>query len=459
MSSELAQQAADVAIRVQGLKKRYEIYETPGARLRQFFAPRLARLLGRAPGKYFSEFWALKGVSFEVRRGDVVGIIGRNGSGKSTLLQIICGTLTPTEGLVETNGRVAALLELGSGFNPEFSGRENVYLNAALLGLSRAQIDQRFEAIAQFAEIGEHIDQPVKTYSSGMFVRLAFAVIVHVDADILIIDEALAVGDVFFTQKCMRFLRKFVEHGTILLVTHDTNSVMSFCSRAIWLDAGVQRLTGGSKQVCEQYLAALYQGQLADQPADLPAIATLPAPVSARMPDFKDMRLDTFNKSNLRNDLEVFRFEDGADSFGTNLVKLEQVYLLSEDGAPLSWAVGGEMVELKIIAQPLTDMGEPIVGFVVKDKLGQSLFGDNTYLTFMANPLFKRAKSQITARFRFRMPIMPAGDYTIAIGIAQGTQDSHTVHKWVHDALVFKSHSSGVTTGLLGIPMQSISLE
>jgi lipopolysaccharide transport system ATP-binding protein len=455
MSSEMIRQASEVAIRVQSLTKRYEIYETPGARLKQFFAPRLAGILGRKPKQYFREFLALKDVSFEVKRGDVVGIIGRNGSGKSTLLQIICGTLTPSNGCVETHGRVAALLELGSGFNPEFSGRENVYLNAALLGLSKEQIDQRFEAISQFAEIGEHIDQPVKTYSSGMFVRLAFAVIVHVDADILIIDEALAVGDVFFTQKCMRFLRKFVEHGTILLVTHDTNTVMSFCSRAIWLDAGARRSMGTSKQVCEQYLAALYQSE----PSEQTAPAVLPSANVEIIADSKDLRQEVVRDSALRNDLEVFKFQDGVESFGTNLVSLESVVLLSDDGKPLSWALGGELIELKVTARAHALLSCPIVGFVVKDKLGQTLFGDNTYLSFMQTPVSKQAMSTITARFRFRMPVMPTGDYTIAIGIAEGTQDSHTVHKWVHDALAFKSHSSSVTTGLLGIPMLSIHLE
>ena len=184
----------DIAIRVSNLGKYYQIYDAPRDRLKQFVLSRLQRLIGKQPKQYFREFWALKEVSFEIKKGETVGIIGRNGSGKSTLLQMICGTLFPTNGTVETRGRIAALLELGSGFNPEFTGRENVYLNGAVLGLSKEEIDTRFDAIAAFADIGDFIEQPVKTYSSGMFVRLAFAIQANVDPEILIVDEALAGG-------------------------------------------------------------------------------------------------------------------------------------------------------------------------------------------------------------------------------------------------------------------------
>ena len=185
----------DISIRVQNISKCFQIYDTPRDRLKQFVAPRLQSLMGQVPKQYFREFWALKDVSFEIKRGETIGIVGHNGSGKSTLLQIICGTLSPTGGAIEANGRIAALLELGSGFNPEFTGRENVYLNAALLGLTNEEVDERFDAIAAFADIGDFIERPVKTYSSGMFVRLAFAVQAQVDPDIFIVDEALVVGD------------------------------------------------------------------------------------------------------------------------------------------------------------------------------------------------------------------------------------------------------------------------
>lgn len=248
----------DVAISVQGIHKRYEIYANPRDRLKQFLLPRLQRAAGRMPQQYFREFWAVKDVSFQIKKGETVGIIGRNGSGKSTLLQMICGTLTPTSGTVETRGRIAALLELGSGFNPEFSGRENVYLNAAVLGLSKQDIDQRFDAIAAFADIGPFIDQPVKAYSSGMLARLAFAVAVEVDPDVLVIDEALSVGDMAFQEKSFTRMKRIRDAGTsILFVSHSPSAVRNFCDRAIWLDTGHMRAIGERLSVCDQYQHAM----------------------------------------------------------------------------------------------------------------------------------------------------------------------------------------------------------
>ena len=251
----------DAVIQVQGLQKCFQIYNSPGQRLRQFLQPRVQRWLGRDVQRYYREFWALRDVSFEIRKGQTVGIIGRNGSGKSTLLQMICGTLHPTAGHVEVRGRVAALLELGSGFNPEFTGRENVFFNAGVLGQSEERTREKFADIEAFADIGEFMDQPVKTYSSGMLVRLAFAVIAHVDADILVIDEALAVGDAFFTQKCMRFLRSFMQQGTVLFVSHDTAAVKSLCDKVIWIEKGQLVESGPAKEVCDLYLQAFYEEQ------------------------------------------------------------------------------------------------------------------------------------------------------------------------------------------------------
>lgn len=245
---------SEIAIRISGVSKCYQIYGTPRDRLKQFLLPRIQRIFGVKPHNYFREFWAVRDASFEIRRGETVGIIGRNGSGKSTLLQMICGTLTPTTGSVETQGRIAALLELGSGFNPEFTGRENVYLNASILGLSRQQTDDRLDRILEFADIGEFIDQPVKTYSSGMFVRLAFSVIAHVDPEILIIDEALSVGDAFFQSKCAAAMRALMKRGTtILFVSHDTSSVKALCDQAILLQHGEIIAQGPADVVVEKY--------------------------------------------------------------------------------------------------------------------------------------------------------------------------------------------------------------
>ena len=249
--------SSEISVRVENLSKCYQIYDQPRDRLKQFIMPRLQRKLGQASRQYFREFWALKDVSFEVKRGETVGIIGRNGSGKSTILQMICGTLNPTSGSVQTNGRIAALLELGSGFNPEFTGRENIYMNGAVLGLSRNEIEQRFDDIVAFADIGDFLDQPVKTYSSGMYVRLAFSVIVHVDADILIVDEALAVGDMYFQAKCMAHMKRLMNSGvTVLFVSHDITSVKALCSRAVYLDRGNMVSVGPTDEVVEAYYSA-----------------------------------------------------------------------------------------------------------------------------------------------------------------------------------------------------------
>jgi lipopolysaccharide transport system ATP-binding protein len=230
---------SEIAIKVERLSKSYQIYDQPRDRLKQFVMPRLQRVAGLLPKQYYREFCALKDVSFEVKKGETVGIIGRNGSGKSTLLQMICNTVSPSSGYITTHGRIAALLELGAGFNAEFTGRENVYMNASVLGLTKDEINDRFHEIAAFADIGEFIEQPVKTYSSGMHARLAFSIAINVDPEILIVDEALSVGDARFVAKCMRRIKDIQKHGaSILFVSHDVGSVRTLCERAIWLDKG-----------------------------------------------------------------------------------------------------------------------------------------------------------------------------------------------------------------------------
>ena len=446
--------SSDAVIRVQGLSKCYQIYEHASDRLRQFVLPRLQHFIGRRPTQYYREFWSLQDVSFDVKRGETVGIIGRNGSGKSTLLQIICGTLNPSVGSVEVWGRVAALLELGSGFNPEFTGRENVYLNAGVLGLSREQTVQRFADIEGFADIGQFIDQPVKTYSSGMMVRLAFAVIAHVDADILVIDEALAVGDAFFTQKCMRFLRRFMQTGTVLFVSHDTASVQNLCSRAIWLERGQIAQEGNPKAVSEHYLQAFYEAQQGK------GTTTRLKPIENQSASLalKDQRLEFINASNLRNDLQLFEFDPLASGFGQGGATITSVQFLDSEGAPLSWVVGGELVALQITVLCHQVLASPIVGFTIKDRLGQSLFGDNTSVTYLGKPQTSQAGQQLCARFTFEMPRLAPGDYSVLAAVADGTQQDHVQHHWIHDALLFKSASSSVAAGLIGIPMRQIEM-
>jgi lipopolysaccharide transport system ATP-binding protein len=447
----------DIAIRVNSLSKCYEIYSNPRDRLKQFFSPRIQRLIGQSPKQYFREFWAVKEVSFEIKKGETVGILGRNGSGKSTLLQMICGTLTPTSGSIETNGRIAALLELGSGFNPEFTGRENVYMNASVLGLSNEEINLRFNDIASFADIGDFIEQPVKTYSSGMMLRLAFAVISHVDADILVVDEALAVGDAFFTQKCMRFLRNFMKTGTVMFVSHDTGAIVNLCHKAILINQGKVVETGLPKDVIQHYLATLY-----DSSQEVGGIKAVDANMTTSQHDeqleYLDLRDGLINASQLRNDVEVFQFKPDQAGFGTGEAEIVSVKLLDQNYTPLSWVVGGENVVLDIRCVAHQDILRPIVGFQFKDRLGQVVFADNTYLIYQKNPQKVTQHNGFFARFEFRLPVLPTGDYSISVAIADGSQDSHVQHHWMHDALVIKVHASSVCFGLVGIPMKKITL-
>lgn len=426
------------AIIISQVSKFYSIYERPSHRLLQ--------AIWRGQKCFFQKFWALRDISFEVNKGETIGIIGRNGSGKSTLLQIICGTLSQTQGEVIKNGRVAALLELGAGFNQEFTGRENVYMNASILGLSKEQIDARYEDIVAFADIGEFIEQPVKTYSSGMFVRLAFAVIAHVDADILIIDEALAVGDAFFTQKCMRFLRQFKKEGTVLFVSHDTAAVINLCQRAVWLDQGRIRMMGGAKEVCEAYCQSIYELQSSQGSKETPAKAR-------EIPSVKSP------KPSPVLDIEQFVFDPDEASFGAGGASISNVQLLDAKGEPLNrLAEAGETVIIAVQCQAHKEIGSPIVGFFVKDRLGQILFGENTFKSYMMKPLHVNAGKTFAARFEFGMPLLPTGDYSICAAIAEGTQLDHVQHHWIHDALIFRINSSMVHCGLIGIPMHSIEL-
>lgn len=439
--------AAAPAIVVDGVSKQFLMFQRPQDRLWQALFPRKAR------GKTFN---ALQDVSFTVARGETVGIIGRNGSGKSTLLQMICGTLRPTTGQITINGRVAALLELGAGFNPEFSGRDNVYLNGAIMGLSRADIDARMEAILAFSEIGDFIDQPVKTYSSGMYVRLAFAIIAHVDADILIIDEALAVGDALFTQKCMRFLREFKKTGTVLFVSHDSSAVINLCDRAVWLHQGEMRAVGEAKDVCEQYLAMLFDASNAAP--DDKANPLQSKTEYAQPEEWVDQRKAFLTHSHLRTDFEMFAFDPQQAGFGKGGAKIIDVHFTNTAGQPLNWVVGLEKVQLHIQIELLKDLDRPIVGFYVKDRLGQELFGDNTYMTYADQPVAAKAGQHLQVQFHFIMPILPPGDYTIAVAIANGTQLEHEQHHWIHDAVLFHSHTKSSIHGLVGVPMQHIHI-
>jgi lipopolysaccharide transport system ATP-binding protein len=474
-SSEAGAQNPDIVLTVKSVSKAYRIWRDPAARLK---AP-LWNILGKAlpnwilnlspklklraqnSARYYKDFYALKDINFELHKGESLAIIGRNGSGKSTLLQIIAGTLSPTAGEVKVTKRIAALLELGSGFNPEFTGRENVYLNASVLGLKRKEIDARLNDILAFADIGDFIDQPVKTYSSGMSMRLAFAVIAHVDAEILIVDEALAVGDVFFVQKCMRFIRKFQEKGTLILVTHDTGSAQSLCQKAIWLHKGDCKGKGSIKTISEDYLKATYaenQGVALFDQKDIAQKTNLaPAKTAERV---IDQRAAFINQSNLRNDIEIFDFNPHSAGFGAGGAIIEKVQLLdASSGQPLSYGVGGEDVALSITIRAKIELTQPIIGFLFKNHLGQVVFAENTYITYVTHPHCVQSGEVVQARFHFPMPYLPAGDYVITAAIADGTQEDHVQHHFLHDALAMKIQQSHICHGLIGVPMKSIELK
>lgn len=441
----------NIAIRVENLGKCYQIYDKPHQRLLQ--------MIHRGHRQYYREFWALRDVSFTVGKGETIGIIGRNGSGKSTLLQMVCGTLAPTSGTITTQGRIAALLELGAGFNPEFTGRENVYMNASILGLNHGEIDERFDAIASFADIGDFIEQPVKSYSSGMYVRLAFAVIAHVNADILIIDEALSVGDAFFTQKCMRFLRNFMETGTILFVSHDTGAIINLCDRAIFLEKGILKYNGSPKKAAQIYLEDLYIDQNKNIEQNNKGIKYQDQyKEDFQEKQYRDMRIDFINSTQYRNDIEIFKFDPNAPSFGEGGGGIISVQILDKSYFPLTWIVGGEKTILNIKCTAHQEIHNPIIGFFLNDKLGQNLFGDNTFNFSKQNKFSIKKGETVEVQFEFFMPILPHGDYTITVSLAEGTQTEHIQHQWIHEAILLKSHSSSVCTGLVGIPITNINI-
>lgn len=422
----------DFAISVSNVSKCFYTYEKPQDRLKQAFVPKLQRLIGRPVTTYGKEFWALRDVNFTVQKGETVGIVGRNGSGKSTLLQIISGTLTPTTGVVETRGRIAALLELGSGFNPEFSGRENIYLNAAVLGLSRDEVDQRFDAIASFADIGEFIDQPVKAYSSGMAVRLAFAVQAQVDPDILIVDEALSVGDAKFQAKCFERLRQLKDNGTsILLVTHASEQVVTHCSRAILLERSRVELIDKSRPVINRYLDILFgRDKRQDGGTEQPLNQT---PSQEVMPLLADDGLsfsDDKYSTKVGYNPHEYRWGDGAATL------LD--FHLSAGGREYPNTIdAGEQITLSLAVKFNHLVVNPILGFTIKTKEGVTIYGTNSYLLECDDMSQLGAPgTQAKARLSFQNKLA-SGDYFISVGLASRQGEEIVPHDRRYDSIHF----------------------
>ncbi|MFL9583175.1 ABC transporter ATP-binding protein [Stenotrophomonas sp. AB1(2024)] len=446
--------SSDFAITISGVSKCFEMYDTPRDRLKQFFAPR-----GR---KFYREFWALNDISFDVAPGETIGILGRNGSGKSTLLQIIAGTLAPTGGEVRVNGLLAALLELGSGFNPDFTGRENVFLNGAVLGFTRAQMQQRFASIESFADIGEHMDQPVRTYSSGMYVRLAFAVQACVDPQVLIVDEALSVGDEKFQRKCFEYIEGLRARGcAILIVTHATSTVEKFCQRAVLLHKGRIHGIGEAKVIIDQYHALLYSDEKAylryvnsqavgavasglatmePVPALAQAIEVTPASASPDAPEAA-----TAN--------EVADEVPDAAEYGMLRAYIKEWVALDAGGERCEVFMAGQEVTIRARVHALDAIDEMQFGLLLRTVEGVSAFGTSTMYQ-RANCLDVKPGDICEVEFKIGLNLCE-GSYFVTLALAEAI--SHADMAYLDrktDVIILKVNAPrALGTGIAALPV------
>lgn len=390
MSSDLT------LVNVERVAKCYQIYAQPQDRLKQAFHRRMRRILPLADRQFFREFWALRDVSFSVGRGETVGILGRNGSGKSTLLQIICGTLASTAGEVRTHGRIAALLELGAGFNPEFTGRENVLLNASILGIDPESMEERLAKVIEFSGLGDYIDQPMKTYSSGMHARLAFSAAIHVDPAILIVDEALSVGDAGFQLKCMMRMRELQEDGvTILFVSHDTGSVIRLCDRAMVLD----------------------QGRIVSDSPDPLRCVKLYDRITRKvaMPNLDRPKAEDLVAHDYGNELQGMK----ETRLGSQEAQYLSVQFLAENGEERHVFQSGEEIQIRALIHAKRPFDRVVSGFTLKNRSGVDVWGDNTLYAGLEVAL-EPGMTSITYRFRLTVP---EDEYFLYIGLADISGD------------------------------------
>jgi len=396
-------------VEFRSVSKSYPIYPSPSARLKELAC--LNRI------SFHRDFWALRDITFEIRAGETFCIIGENGSGKSTLLQMVAGILHPTQGDIAVRGRVAALLELGAGFNPEFTGRDNVYVNAAILGLSRREIDAKFPEIEAFAEIGEFIDQPVKTYSSGMAVRLAFAVAIHVDPEILLVDEALAVGDIYFHQRCMRKVHELREKGvTILFVTHAMGEVKSIGDRTMWLEAGRIQDIGNTDRVVTKYLAAMFEKDTAYL-----TTAHHKAQRAEHGPVIAPEVVETIPNIDHR--------------FGDGRAEVLGIAILDQAGQPLHILEPLSPVVVRISVRASQEITLPIVGFIMRNHMGLDFAGTNTARERFELPPMA-AGDIFTVDFHLQLPELYPSSFSFSPAIADGTLHGYTTCDWIDNAIV-----------------------
>ncbi len=409
-----------LAIKAQSLSKIYPLYASPDDRLKEALHPMRK--------KYHKNFYALKNVNFEVEKGDALGIIGQNGSGKSTLLKILSRVLTPSAGSFQINGRVISLLELGSGFNPQLTGIENIYFYGTILGFSKKQIESKMDEIIAFADIGQFIHQPLKTYSSGMRSRLAFSVASSVNPDILILDEVLAVGDIRFRQKCLRVMRELInQKRTVLLVTHSMNAVTSFCNKTMWLHDGEIKDFGGSNDIVKKYVGFMSYGLETD---DLP-------------PSHDSKSKET--TSNVEKDEKQLSIKDirwknvlKLESFGEYGGIIEKVALYFRDtNKKVDTLKGGEWLSLYAKIKAKKAFESPGLGIRVLDRLGNAVFTVNNYIYNKPIGNIKAGESLII-RTDFKFPLLKKDKYLSTISLSEGTQENHVQHHWIHDVLIIQ---------------------
>ena len=420
----------NIAISVENVGKTYKIYKSPEDRLKQFIYPKAQSLFRRPIKNYHEEFSALTNINLEVAKGETVGLVGKNGSGKSTLLQIICDTLSPTTGNVRTHGRIAALLELGSGFNPEFTGRENIYLNGAILGLNKEAVDKYFEKIVSFADIGEFLDRPVKTYSSGMGVRLAFAVQAQIEPDILIVDEALAVGDAKFQTKCFNHLKRLKENGTsILLVTHSTEQIVTHCDRAFLLDRGKIHAHGEPRVVVNKYLDLLFGKEAHQITPDQVAHNGSNSQNETEKVASSGLSIYT-KKFNTRPN-----YNPHEHRWGDLRAELLDFLVEAHQEVYPTTVKSGSLVKLEFSVKFNSEVVRPIYGITVKTKEGVTVYGKNTLLVPDTENIAAGELGSISiVRAEFYANIGP-GDYFISVGVASKNQEEVVPHDRRYDSI------------------------
>jgi lipopolysaccharide transport system ATP-binding protein len=438
---------SDQAVIVNGVSKIYPIFKLPSDRLKQMIVPRVRRTLGLETPAYYREFWALKDITFTVGRGETVGIVGRNGSGKSTLLQIVCGTLSATAGSVAVNGRLSALLELGTGFNPDFTGRENVLLNGQLKGFTHRQMQERFDEIAAFADIGDFVEQPVKTYSSGMLVRLAFAVHAVLDPDVLIVDEALAVGDARFQVKCFDRLAELKEKGTsILFVSHDVGAVRRFCQRAIWLDSGCIVEQGDAYEVSSAFTEFMLSGGAKPAPR-LPAFEAVKAPDDSLLE--KEMaQVATIKRPFSERHPYPGTIHTPLRRWGSEVGLIISLAVTDVNEEPIVETVTGHDIYVHVVANlpvHLPSNGLSI-GFTIRSVSGHDLFIRSTFDSVEPVQLTQGARNHVV----FRVPnTLGGGEYRLAATVEDRSGVMPSYYDYIEGALFFTVTSPKYRWGLV----------